>query len=52
MNTPSLSIVIPVLNEASGIVQVLERLQAFRQQGAEIIVVDGGSSDGTVERAR
>lgn len=51
MNTPSLSIVIPVLNEASGIVQVLERLQGFRRQGAEVIVVDGGSSDGTAEHA-
>lgn len=52
MNTPSLSIVIPVLNEAASIVPALERLQAFRRQGAEVIVVDGGSSDGTAERAR
>lgn len=51
MSKPRLSIIIPVLNEASGIVQVLERLQEFRQQGAEVIVVDGGSSDGTAERA-
>ncbi|PKO90747.1 MAG: glycosyl transferase [Betaproteobacteria bacterium HGW-Betaproteobacteria-10] len=51
MNTPSVSIVIPVLNEASSIVQVLERLQEFRRQGAEVIVVDGGSNDGTAERA-
>ncbi|PKO39677.1 MAG: glycosyl transferase [Betaproteobacteria bacterium HGW-Betaproteobacteria-6] len=52
MNTPTLSIIIPVLNEADGIVQVLERLQGFRRQGAEVIVVDGGSADGTAERAR
>ncbi|TXT31858.1 MAG: family 2 glycosyl transferase [Rhodocyclaceae bacterium] len=52
MNTPALSIIIPVLNEANGIVQVLERLQDFRSQGAEVIVVDGGSADGTAERAR
>ncbi len=52
MNAPSLSIIIPVLNEANGIVQVLERLQEFRRQGAEVIVVDGGSTDGTAEHAR
>jgi len=52
MKTPALSIIIPVLNEANGIVQVLERLQEFRRQGAEVIVVDGGSTDGTAERAR
>ena len=51
MNTPIVSIIIPVLNEAGGIVQLLEGLQGFRAQGAEIIVVDGGSSDGTAERA-
>ena len=51
MNTPIISIIIPVLNEAGGIVQLLEGLQGFRAQGAEIIVVDGGSSDGTAERA-
>ena len=52
MNTPALSIIIPVLNEANGIVQVLERLQEFRRQGAEVVVVDGGSTDGTAELAR
>lgn len=52
MKTPTLSIIIPVLNEASGIVQVLERQQEFRRQGAEVIVVDGGSNDGTAELAR
>ena len=51
MNTPTLSIIIPTLNEASGIIQVLENLQEFRRQGAEVIVVDGGSSDRTAELA-
>ena len=40
MNRPDISIVIPVLNEAEGIVQALERLQEFRARGAEIIVVE------------
>jgi rSAM/selenodomain-associated transferase 2 len=44
-----LSIIIPALNEAGVLGQTLERLTA---QSAEIIVVDGGSRDGTVEIAR
>lgn len=47
----SISIIIPCLNEAEGIVEALEALQAFRARGAEVIVVDGGSSDDTVARA-
>lgn len=52
MNRPDISIIIPVLNEAGCIVQALERLQAFRARGAEIIVVDGGSEDGTARLAQ
>lgn len=52
MNTPAVSIIIPVLNEANGVVHVLERLQGVFGQGAEVVVVDGGSDDETVERAR
>ena len=48
---PRISIIIPVLDEASGIVNVLQTLQNFRQQHAEIIVVDGGSSDDTLHLA-
>jgi rSAM/selenodomain-associated transferase 2 len=47
----TLSIVVPVLNEASGIVGHLASLQPLRASGAECIVVDGGSHDGTLERA-
>ena len=42
-----ISIVIPVLNEASRIVATLTALAPLRAQGAELIVVDGGSSDDT-----
>lgn len=42
-----LSIIIPVLNEAATIQQSLRDLQPYRQQGHEVIVVDGGSRDGT-----
>jgi rSAM/selenodomain-associated transferase 2 len=40
-----LSIVIPVLNEALVIAQILRSLQPIRRRGHEVIVVDGGSDD-------
>ena len=43
-----LSIVIPTLDEAAQIGAVLQRLQAMRARGADVIVVDGGSGDATV----
>ncbi len=46
-----LSIVMPVLNEAAGIEAALQMLASIRARGAEVIVVDGGSSDGTPELA-
>ena len=49
--TRRLAIVIPVLNEAAGIEQALAALQPLRARGAQVIVVDGGSSDDTVARA-
>lgn len=46
-----ISIIIPVLNEADNIAATLERLAPLRLRGVEIVVADGGSSDGTVGRA-
>jgi rSAM/selenodomain-associated transferase 2 len=46
-----LSIIIPTLNEAEGIVATLESLTELRCRGHEVIVVDGGSSDGTADLA-
>ena len=46
-----LSIVVPCLNEAAGIVGALACLQPLRVRGAEVIVVDGGSSDNTLALA-
>lgn len=42
-----LSIIVPVLNEASGIAAALHALAPLRARGHEVIVVDGGSHDGT-----
>jgi rSAM/selenodomain-associated transferase 2 len=46
-----LSIIVPCLNEAEGIADTLTALAPLRARGAEVIVVDGGSRDGTFERA-
>jgi rSAM/selenodomain-associated transferase 2 len=46
-----ISIIIPVLNEAPGLAACLHPLLSFRQRGCELIVVDGGSTDQSVEIA-
>jgi rSAM/selenodomain-associated transferase 2 len=48
---PALSIVIPVLNESANIRAALSRLADCRRRGVEVIVVDGGSTDGTSRNA-
>lgn len=45
----SISIVMPLRNEAGCIAAQLQRLQAYRRRGHELIVVDGGSTDDTVQ---
>jgi rSAM/selenodomain-associated transferase 2 len=47
----TLSIIMPVLNEAERIGAALEALAPLRGRGVEVIVVDGGSSDATVQHA-
>lgn len=49
--TPWLSIVVPTLNESAQVKDTLRVLQLWRCQGVEVIVVDGGSSDGTLTLA-
>ena len=44
----SLSIIVPVLDEAARIGAALSALAPFRARGAEVIVADGGSGDRTV----
>jgi rSAM/selenodomain-associated transferase 2 len=43
----TLSVIVPTLNEADGIVAHLTALHPVRRRGGEVIVVDGGSTDDT-----
>ena len=47
MNSPAISVVVPVLDEADTLAQSLCPLQSGRGHGVEVIVVDGGSRDRT-----
>lgn len=47
-----LAIVVPVLNEAFSLAARLQALAPLRARGAELIVVDGGSTDATLTIAR
>jgi rSAM/selenodomain-associated transferase 2 len=46
-----ISVIIPALNEGAAISATLQALQPLRRRGHELIVVDGGSGDATVELA-
>jgi rSAM/selenodomain-associated transferase 2 len=48
---PALSVVMPALNEAAGIAATLAALQPLRARGVEIVLADGGSTDGTAQLA-
>ncbi len=47
----TLSIIVPVLDEAAGIEATLTALAPYRTRGCELIVVDGGSRDETLALA-
>ncbi|HDZ09163.1 TIGR04283 family arsenosugar biosynthesis glycosyltransferase [Pseudohongiella sp.] len=48
----TLSIIIPVLNEAQTLRRQLAALQALRRQGHQLVLVDGGSTDASVQEAQ
>ena len=52
MTPTKLSIVMPVLNEAAGLGDALQALAPFTTRGVQLIVADGGSSDGTAALAQ
>ena len=50
--TPSLSIIVPILDEREMLSRLLEHLEPYRQAGCEVLLIDGGSRDGSDEFAR
>jgi rSAM/selenodomain-associated transferase 2 len=52
MTPAGLSIIMPVLNEAEGIAAALQALAPLLAHGAQVVLVDGGSSDDTLARAQ
>ena len=52
MASRRVSIIVPALDEAARIAATLSSLQGARRAGHEVIVVDGGSRDGTLALAQ
>lgn len=48
----TISVVVPILNERHILPQLLSELDKHRRSGCEVILVDGGSRDGSAEFAR
>jgi len=48
---PSLAVVLPALNEAEGLAAALASLRAQTEPAERLLVVDGGSADGTARVA-
>jgi rSAM/selenodomain-associated transferase 2 len=47
-----LSVIVPMLNEADELPRALPHLLSLRSRGCEVLLVDGGSHDGSVSLAR
>ena len=52
MSSPKIAFIIPTLNEASVIGELLQSLQTYRRHGHKVLVVDGGSCDMTAQVAQ
>lgn len=48
---PLLSIIVPMLNEIDLLPELMNHLQQWQRKGCEILLVDGGSHDGSAEVA-
>ena len=45
----TVAVIVPVLNEAAGLAAISEQAKQLTQQGATVVLVDGGSTDGTAQ---
>lgn len=48
---PALSIIVPMLNEIEQLPELLVHLQQWQRRGCEVLLVDGGSRDGSADEA-
>lgn len=48
----NIAIIVPMLNEQAHLAGLLEHLRSLKRQGAEVLLVDGGSQDGSADIAR
>ncbi len=48
----TLSVILPVLNNRAGFVNAIDPLIKLEDPGVELVVIDGGSTDGTLEEIR
>lgn len=48
---PALSIIVPILNEIELLPALLAHLQQWQRRGCEVLLVDGGSNDGSADVA-
>lgn len=49
--TPKLSVIIPTLNEGKSIENLLRSLETQSFRDFEVVIIDGGSTDGTIQKA-
>lgn len=50
--SPWLSVIFPVLNNRLGFVRAIDQVLSLERSDIEIVVIDGGSTDGTLEEIR
>ena len=49
---PALSFIVPMLNEIDQLPELVAHLQHWQQRGCEVLLVDGGSNDNSVQAAQ
>ena len=49
---PDLAIIVPMRNEIGVLPELLDHLRHWQASGCEVVIVDGGSTDGSAEAAR